>query len=101
MTLLISIFAACTATIVWYNKDAANIMRVGTLALIYWGASLMWMIDAVFEFAELKAAYFSPTPSDMINDAFLGLSVVALGLVIWIIMVMIKDPKGVWKNKNK
>ncbi len=100
MTLLISIFAACTATIVWYNKDAANIMRVGTLALIYWGASLMWMIDAVFEFAKLKAAYFSPSFSDTVNDAFLGLSVVALGLVIWIIMIMVKDPKGVWKNNK-
>lgn len=100
MTLLISIFVACTATIVWYNKDAENIMRVGTLALIYWGASLMWMIDAVFEFAKLKAAYFSPSFSDMVNDAFLGLSVVALGLVIWIIMIMVKDPKGVWKNNK-
>ena len=31
---------------------------------------------------------------DMLNDAFLGLSVVALGLVIWIVRLLITDPKG-------
>ena len=36
---------------------------------------------------------------DLINDTFLGLSVVALGLVIWLIVLLIKDPKGVIKNK--
>lgn len=61
----------------------------------------MWMIDAVFEYKELGAEYFTPAPSDMINDAFLGLSVVALGLVIWIVVLVIKDPKGViFKKKN-
>ena len=35
----------------------------------------------------------------MLNDLFLGLSVVALALVIWIISVLIKDPKGVIRGK--
>jgi hypothetical protein len=30
----------------------------------------------------------------MLNDAFLGLAVVALGLVIWVCVLLIKDPKG-------
>ena len=34
----------------------------------------------------------------MLNDLFLGLSVIALGLVIWLIILLIKDPKGVVKN---
>ena len=33
-----------------------------------------------------------------LNDFFLGLCVVALGLVIWLAIVLIKDPKGVIKN---
>ncbi len=57
----------------------------------------MWLVDAVFEYAELKAEYFTPAAADMLNDFFLGLSVVALGLVIWIVVLLIKDPKGVVK----
>jgi len=65
----------------------------------------MWLVDAVFEYLELGAAYFTPAPQDMLNDAFLGLCVVALALVIWLVYVLIKDPKGVMKSyliqKNK
>ena len=31
-------------------------------------------------------------------EAFLGLAVVAFGLVIWMIILLIKDPKGVVRN---
>ena len=30
----------------------------------------------------------------MLNDAFLGLSVVALGIVIWLVVLLVKDPEG-------
>ena len=30
----------------------------------------------------------------MLNDAFLGFSVVALALIIWIVIVLVKDPRG-------
>lgn len=97
MTLLITAFAAIICTILWYVKRESKMM-IGTLCLMYWGASLMWLVDAVFEFAELGAEYFTPAPADMLNDAFLGLSVVALGLIIWLVVLLIKDPKGVVKN---
>lgn len=58
----------------------------------------MWMVDAVFEYAELGADFFSPAPLDMLNDAFLGLSVVALGLVIWVITLIVKDPRSIMKK---
>lgn len=98
MTLLITVFAAVISTVIWYMNAERSELKLGTLSLMYWGASLMWLVDAVFEFAELKAAYFTPEPSDMLNDMFLGLSAVALGLVIWLVVLLIKDPKGVIKN---
>jgi len=55
----------------------------------------MWLVDAIFEYAELHAEYFTPAPADMLNDTFLGLTVVALGLIIWIVKLLITDPKGV------
>ena len=30
----------------------------------------------------------------MINDSYLGLSVVVLGLIIWTVVLLVKDPEG-------
>ena len=99
MTLLVSVFAALIATAIWYKKQPDSEMRLGILCWLFWGASLMWLVDAIFEYAELGAAYFTPAPADMLNDLFLGLSVVALAMIIWIVVLLIKDPKGVIKGK--
>lgn len=98
MTLLITIYAAIITTVIWYNKGFDNGMKLGTLALMYWGASLMWFADAVFEYMELGADFFTPAVTDMLNDTYLGLSAVAFGLVIWLIVLFIKDPKGIVKK---
>lgn len=95
MTLLISVFAAIITTVTWYKNAPSSQMKTGILCLMFWGASLMWFVDALFEYAELGAECFNPSPTDMLNDAFLGLSVVALALVIWLVILLIKDPKGV------
>ena len=97
MTLLISVFTAIICTIIWYKNSARSELRLGVLCWLFWGASLMWLVDACFEYAELGAEYFSPEPADMLNDSFLGLSVVALGLIIWLIVLLVSDPKGVLK----
>ena len=93
MTLLVTVFAAIICTIFWYKRND-DTMKLGIPCLMFWGASIMWLVDAIFEYAELKAAYFTPAPIDMLNDTFLGLSVVALGLTVWLIILLIKDPKG-------
>lgn len=69
-------------------------MKLGMLCLMYWGASLMWLVDAIYEYVELREMYFTPALEDMVNDAFLGFAVVVLGLVIWTVVLLIKDPKG-------
>ena len=97
MTLLTTVFAAIICTIIWYKNAPKDEMKVGILCWMFWGASIMWFVDAIFEYAELKAEYFTPAPADMLNDLFLGLSVVALGLIIWLVILLIKDPKGIVK----
>ena len=99
MTLLITVFAAVICTAIWYKTAPKSEMMLGVLCWMFWGASIMWLVDAIFEYAELKAEYFTPALEDLINDTFLGLSVVALALVIWLVILLIKDPKGVIKNK--
>ena len=92
MTLLLTVFAALISTVIWYSSENARAMKVGILCYMFWGASLMWFVDAIFEYIELRAAYFTPAPADMINDSFLGFSVIALGLLIWTIILLVKDP---------
>lgn len=106
MTLLISVFAAIISTAVWYFCAERKKYLLNVPCYIFWGASVMWFVDAVFEYSEVKAAYFTPAPEDMLNDAFLGFSIIALGLIVWIIILLIKDPNSVirdalFSKKNK
>ncbi len=98
MALLTTVFAAITCTIIWYCTAPKSQMKIGILCFMYWGASIMWFVDAVFEYARIHEKYFNPAPADMLNDFYLGLSVVALGLVIWLVILLVKDPKGAVKS---
>jgi len=93
MTLLITLFAAVFVTVKWYTRKDDS-MQLGILMFMFWGASLMWMVDAVFEYIELRAEFFNQSPQGMLNDAFLGAAVIALALVVWVIRLLITDPKG-------
>ncbi|MBP5373154.1 MAG: hypothetical protein J6Y44_03105 [Clostridia bacterium] len=102
MTLLISVLAAVLFTAVWYVSAQRKELMLSVPCFLFWGASLMWFVDAIFEFVELKEEYFMElTGEGMINDIALGVSVVALALVIWVVVLLIKDPKGVIWKKNK
>ena len=92
MTLLTTVLAAVIATVLWYTGKTD--LKLGVLCWLYWGASLMWLVDAITEYVELGAEFFTPALEDMINDFYLGLSVVALGLVIWLVVLLLKDPQG-------
>ena len=96
MTLLICVFAAIIATVKWYQRKDDSLMP-GVPCVLFWGASLMWLGDAIFGYIEDGAAFFEPEAAEMLNDAYLGLSVVALGLILWLAILLIKDPKGIVK----
>lgn len=99
MTLLITVIAAVISTLVWYFCEKRDSYRLGTLTLMYWGASLMWLADFIFEYAELKADYFNQSFESILNDSLLGLTVVTIGLIIWFVILLIKDPNGVFEKK--
>lgn len=101
MTLLIMVYAAVIATVVWYKSPNAGRYRVSTLCFLYWGAAIMWFVDALVEYAEVGVEYFYPETEAMINDAFLGFSAVALGLIIWLVMLFVKDPEGRYRRGTR
>jgi len=98
MALLVNVLAAVFVTARWYCSESARKHKVGLLCFMYWGVSLAWLVDAIAEYIELGAAYFHPEPADMLNDLFLGISVIALALVIWIVVLLCTDPDGVIKK---
>lgn len=101
MTLLLTLIAAVISTVIWYVSEKARVLKCGLLCYMFWGASIMWMVDAIAEYIELRAEYFTPALEDMINDSFLGMSVIVLALVIWVVSVMIADPLNVIKRRKE
>lgn len=101
MTLLITFIAAVVSAVIWYTSENARMMKVGLLCYMYWGASLMWLVDAVFEYAEMGAEFFLPAAADMLNDAFLGVCAVVLGLIVWTAVLMIKDPCNIVRGAGR
>ena len=91
MTLVITAVAAVVATIVRFWKPALNTKyRFGLLALMYWGAALMWSIDGFAALIEGESFIELSDATAMTDDALLGLCVVALGLAVWGIALLVK-----------
>ena len=59
----------------------------------------MGLADFIFEYSELKADYFNQSFESILNDSLLGLTVVTIGLVIWLVILLVKDPNGVFEKK--
>ena len=56
MTLAITVLVAVAFTLVWYLRRD-NDLCLGLPCLMFWGASLMWLVDAVAEY--LRRAWLS------------------------------------------
>jgi hypothetical protein len=96
MTLVIAFIAAVVATVVWYVKAPDNTYRIGTLALMFWAAALMWCVDGVFCLMEGEPFIEIFDTAAMLDDAVLGLVVVAVGLGAWALYLLLRDPKNVF-----
>lgn len=95
MCLILTTIAAVVCTAIWYASATSREMKVSVLCWLFWGAAIMWFVDLAFEYAEDGAKVFEPALADMINDSLLGLAVITLALVIWTVVLLVRDPKGV------
>lgn len=94
MTLVISLLCAAVSTIAWYARGQEGRMGLGTLSLMYWGASLMWVVDGIANLINGEAFIEIADTAAMLDDAVLGLVVAVGGIVAWAIYLLVKDPKG-------
>ena len=83
MCLILTLLAATVATLLWRYTPSGKTHRLGTLCLMYWGAALMWMVDGFFRLAEGEP-FFDMT----LNDALLGLLIIACGIVGWLLTLL-------------
>ena len=48
MHLIITLLCAVFSTFLWYKNLPNDKYKISTLCWLFWGASLMWGVDAVF-----------------------------------------------------
>jgi hypothetical protein len=95
--LIMTAFAAIITTAIWYIKAPDDKYKLGLLSLIFWGATLMWLVDHVMAYLTEGGEFFETN----LDAALLGITVIILALLIWVIVLLISDPKGIFKKVFK
>lgn len=95
MTLLICAIAAIVCIALRFAKpEWSKKYSIGLLALMFTGASLMWSMDMVFTIMEGEAFINFADAEGTMDDAFLGVLVVVLGLAVWGVINVIKGTRA-------
>ena len=97
MYLIITALAAIIATIIWYANAPEDKYKLDLLCFIYWGATLMWLVDHVMAFLIEGGEFFEIT----LDATMLGVVVTLSGLIVWLIALLISDPKKVFNKVLK
>jgi hypothetical protein len=93
MFFILTALAAVIATVIWYVKSPDNKYKLGLLSLIFWGATIMWLVDHVIAYLTEGGEFF-----EISTDAsMLGVSVIMGALIVWLIVLLVSDPKKVLK----
>jgi hypothetical protein len=97
MWLILTALAAVITTIIWYVKSPGDKYKLGLLSLMFWGATVMWLVDHIMAFASEGGAFFEISA----DATMLGIAVIVLALMAWAIVLVVSDPKGVLKKVLK
>jgi hypothetical protein len=95
--LLLTAIAAIITSALWYVNAPNDKYKLGFLSLMYWGAAIMWLVDHVMAYIQDGGEFFEISA----NATGLGLSVLLLGLVVWLIRLLVSDPKRVLRSVVK
>jgi hypothetical protein len=91
MTLVITALAALAVTVARFVRpDWGRRHRLGALALMYAGAALMWSVDGVAALVAGESFIELADAAVVADDSLLGLTVLALGLVVWAALLAVK-----------
>jgi len=95
MWLVITTLAATIVTAIWYISDEAReIYKIGFLNLILWGTAIMVFVDHIMGYLAEGGEFIETTP----NAVLLSIILLIVAILIWEIVLLIKDPRGVLKS---
>jgi len=97
MYFIITTLAAIITTAIWYIKDPEDKYKVSLLCWIFWGATLMWFVDHVIAYLQEGGQFFEVN----LDATLLGICIITIALLTWEIVLLISDPKGVFKKVCK
>ncbi|MCQ5337094.1 MAG: hypothetical protein NO475_02745 [Candidatus Methanomethylicia archaeon] len=95
MWLIILAFAATIVTPIWYSMAENDKYLLKYLCLILWGATIMVFVDHTIGFLTEGREFIEFTP----HATILGIAMLIVALIIWEIILLIKDPKKVLYRK--
>ncbi len=94
---IMAALAAVITTAIWYIKYPEDKYKLGLLSLIFWGATIMWLVDHVAAYLTEGGEFFETSP----DTALLGISTIVLALLIWMIVLLVSNSKGALKKSLK
>jgi hypothetical protein len=95
--LLITALAAVIASVLWYASTPNDRYKFGFLSLLFWGATIMWLVDHVMAYAQEGGEFFEVNA----DATALGLSVLLLGLFVWLVVLLVSDPRRALRPATK
>jgi hypothetical protein len=95
MWLIILAFAATIVTPIWYSMAENDKYLLKYLCLILWGATIMVFVDHTVSFLTEGGEFIELT----LDATILGIAMLIVALIIWEIILLIKDPKKVLYRK--
>lgn len=97
MWFILTALAAIVTTIIWYIKSPGDKYKLGLLSFAFWGATIMWLVDHVMAYVIEGGEFFETN----LDATMLGISVIIFALLVWLIVLLTSDPKGVLKSALK
>jgi hypothetical protein len=94
--LIILALAAAIATPIWYSMAEDDKYLLKYLCLILWGATIMVLVDHTVACLVFGEEFWDFS----LEAALLGIAMLTAGLVLWEIVLLLKDPRGVLYKKK-
>lgn len=97
MFLILTALAAVITTAIWYVRAPDDKYKLGLLSLCFWGATIMWLVDHIIAYVTEGGEFFELN----LDATMLGVAVIVFALFLWVIVLVISDPKGVLRKALK
>jgi len=93
--LVILAYTAIIATLLWYKHAENDVYMFKYLALISWGATIMFFVDHVYSYLTEGGEFVDTSPDAIL----LGIVLNLVTLSLWTLILLVKDPKRVIRAK--